>query len=242
MKEWSYHPSPAIQRSISENLTVFPRERDMTQTIVRFLWNIALRLFLKIYFRLQITGKEHLPRNQSYVLAANHSSHLDAMCLLSALPMKLIDRAFAVAAKDYFFASFWRSFLAAILFNALPFDRMDKKRQGLELCADVLNVSEQVLIMFPEGTRSMSGEIQPFKQGIGILTAGTERWVVPAYIQGAFAAWPKGSRLPLPKRVRVTIGEPLHFKDVARTPEGFLTVARQTGEAIKRLKDKNDED
>ncbi len=207
----------------------------MTHTFLRFFWNIILRVLLKGYFRLKIVGKKNLPQNKSFVLVANHSSHLDALVLLACVPLKLINRTFSVAAKDYFFTSLWRSLLAVIFVNALPFDRIDKKKESLELCADILNVGEHILIMFPEGTRSTTEDIQPFKKGIGILTASTDRLVVPAFIKGAFAAWPKGSSFPHPTNVQIFIGQAMQFLHIPRTEEGFWLVAQETEHAIKQL-------
>jgi len=235
MNPWTYDPSPAISQSLSEQFTVFPRERDLTHTILRIAWTLCVRAVLHSYFQLQIVGRERLPRSGSYVLAANHSSHLDAVSLSAALPIRSIHRAFAVAAKDYFFSSVWRSMFSAIFVNALPFDRTEEKRRSLELCADVLDVSDNVLVMFPEGTRSTTGEIQSFKKGLGVLTAGTDRLVVPAYIDGAFQAWPKGARMPRPRRVRVLIGEPIDFGHLPRTDEGFLQVAHDVEAAVRTL-------
>lgn len=235
MKPWSYDPSPAIQQSIAQQLAVFPRERDLTHATLRTLWSVCLRLSLKGYFRLAVIGRERLPTTGSFVLVANHASHLDALALLCALPIRTIHRTFAVAAKDYFFSSFARSFFSAVFINAIPFDRREKKRESLELCADVLDVAQRALIMFPEGTRSPTGEMQPFKKGIGILTAGTDRLVVPAYLQGAYAAWPKDTALPRPRRVRVFIGEPMSFRHVPRTDEGFAQVAREVEAAVRAL-------
>lgn len=235
MKPWSYDPSPALSQTLAEQLTVFPRERDLTHTMLRIAWTMCLRAVLYTYFRLQIIGRKRLPRGGRYVLVANHTSHLDVASLSAALPARSIHQTFAVAAKDYFFSSLWRSMFSAVFVNALPFDRVKHKRESLELCADVLDVSEQVLIMFPEGSRSPTGDIQPFRKGIGILTAGTDRAVVPAYIDGACHAWPKGVRLPRPRRVRVWIGDPMTFSHVPRTEEGFLQVAREVESAVKHL-------
>lgn len=235
MKEWQYHPSSLVNKSIAESLTVFPRERDMTCVILRVFWNLCLRVFLNIYFRLSITGKENLPSDKSFVFIANHSSHLDAVCLSAALPIKSINRTFSVAAKDYFFSSFCKSIFSSIFVNALPFDRQHKHKESLELCADVLNVSDQVLIMFPEGTRSLTGEIHPFRPGIGFLVAGTDRLVVPAYIDGAYQSWPKGSKVPKPGHVRVCLGKPLDFKGIERGKEGYETVAQLCESAVRNL-------
>ncbi len=238
MKPWVYDPSPAVHQDIAAQLTVFPREPDLSFSLLRRFWTIGLRCFLKLYFRLTIHGKENLPLDKSCVLVANHSSHLDAAALSAAFPLRLIDSTFAVAAKDYFFGSFFKSFFAAIFVNALPFDRKIHRRESLELCADTLGVSRCALIMFPEGTRSADGKLQEFKKGLGILTAGTDRIVVPAYIEGAFAAWPKGNVFPKPHRVTVHIGTPLTFKDAPRNEEGFKLVTRRAQAAVAELKPK----
>ena len=235
MNEWTYDPSPSIDKNINEQLTVFPREPDMTFSILRGIGTILLRGFLRIYFRLEISGRENLPRKESFVLIANHSSHLDAVALLAALPLRSIDQTFAVAAKDYFFSSLFRSFLATIFVNALPFDRRLRTRESLELCADVLNASKRALIMFPEGSRSVNGQLQPFKKGLGVLTAGTDRLVVPATIEGAFTAWPKGSVFPKPRKVRVIIGRPLTFKGLPRNENGYLEATLMAQEAVRAL-------
>ncbi|MCR4336949.1 MAG: 1-acyl-sn-glycerol-3-phosphate acyltransferase, partial [Candidatus Omnitrophica bacterium] len=230
------HPSPSINKSVGESLTIFPRERDMTCTILRVSWNFCLRAFLRIYFRLSIRGKENLPLGRSFVFIANHSSHLDAVCLSAALPISSINRIFSAAAKDCFFSSFFRSLFSVIFVNALPFDRQHQHKKSLELCADVLNVSDQVLIIFPEGVRSLTGEIQTFKPGIGLLVAGTDRLVVPAYIDGAHQAWSKGSKVPKQKSVRVLIGKPMVFKDVERDKKGYEKVAWFCQTAVQKLK------
>lgn len=235
-RAWSYQPSPAVAQSPAEQFTVFPRPRDMTCSLLRLIWGIWLRIWLRVYCRFTITGRAQLPSSGSFILISNHSSHLDAMILSSALPLKAIDRTFAAAASDYFFSSFWRSMLSATFINALPFDRLKHKRESLDICVDLLEEGDRTLIIFPEGTRSTTGEIQPFKHGIGILAAGKRYPVVPAYIDGAFRAWPRSSILPLPRRVKLIIGKPIAFDQVPRTKEGFAEAAETLERAVRELK------
>lgn len=236
MNQWKYETFSSLSFGLKEKLTIFPREKDMIFSGMRLVWNALMRLWLKCYFRLKIQGREHLPKDQSYILIANHASHLDAVCLSAALPIRSIETTFSLAAKDYFFNSFFRSFLAAVCINAIPFERKKSPRQSLELCADALAVSRQTLILFPEGTRSPDGEIQPFKGGLGFLTAGSSCLVVPAYIDGAFGAWPKESSIPKPKKIVLRIGKPLSFADVERTKEGFAQIAQRAQQAVIQLK------
>jgi 1-acyl-sn-glycerol-3-phosphate acyltransferase len=90
--------------------------------------------------------------------------------------------------------------------NALPFGRRMRVRESLTLCARLLAEPGHVLIIFPEGTRSRTGAMQPFKPGVGALLAETEVDVLPCYVEGAFRAWPKGRRVPRPRKVRLIIG------------------------------------
>ena len=85
--------------------------------------SLLTRGWLRAYHRLTVTGRDHLPSGESFVMVANHASHLDALCLLSALPLAKLHRAFPAAAQDYFFVNAPRVFLAAVVVNALPFQR-----------------------------------------------------------------------------------------------------------------------
>src|SRR5438309_2148379 len=172
METWRYEPVADLDQGLVERLRRFPREPDLTVYTLRSIAALALRAWLRTYHRLRIVGRENLPRDSSFVLVANHSSHLDTLCLLSALPLRKLHRAFPAAASDYFFQSVPRLWIAAVVVNALPFARQVHVRQSLSLCEELLKNPGTILIIFPEGTRSTTGEIREFKSGIGALVAG----------------------------------------------------------------------
>jgi 1-acyl-sn-glycerol-3-phosphate acyltransferase len=234
MKPWIYHPSPELPLTRHARLSVFPREPDMTRSLLRMAWTLGMRLFLRIYFRLRIRGREKLP-DVPFLMVANHSSHLDAVALSTVVPVRALNHTFAAAAHDYFFTSFLRASFAAVFINAVPFHRDRKAKQSLELCADLLSASDNVLIMFPEGTRSTTGEIQPFRRGVGELVAGTPRKVVPVYLDGAFRAWPKGNVFPKPRTVTIHIGDPVEFGDFTADKEGCSLIARELETMVRKL-------
>ena len=91
------------------------------------------------------------------------------------------------------------------------------RRQSLSLCRELLANPGNILIIFPEGTRSTTGEIGEFKSGIGALVAGRDVAVVPCFIDGTFRAWPKGKRFPRPRKVRLIVGEPRNYRDAEPT-------------------------
>jgi 1-acyl-sn-glycerol-3-phosphate acyltransferase len=157
MKTSNYDCACDIDQSLVNRLRRFPREPDMVVYGVRALIALIIRGWLRIYHRFEIVGHENLRTNRSLVIVANHSSHLDTLCLLAALPLRKLHRAFPAAAADYFFQSVPRTFIAAVVTNALPFARRVRVRRSLSLCSELLNDPENILIIFPEGTRSETG-------------------------------------------------------------------------------------
>jgi len=222
----------ALERRVVDRLRRFPREPDVVVYGFRSVVALLIRGLLRVYLRFEILGAENLPNDKSFVLVANHSSHLDSVCLLAALPLRRLHRAFPVAAADYFFRSLPRSWFASVVMNALPFGRQWRVRESLSLCRSLLAEPGNVLIIFPEGTRSRSGALQSFKPGIGALLAGREVSVLPCYLEGAFRAWPKGRRLPRPRKVRLLIGPPRDF----RGEEDASTVAAALRDAVEAVR------
>ncbi len=183
-------------------------------------------------------GTSRLPAAQKYrsfVLVANHSSHLDALCLLAALPLRKLHRAFPAAAADYFFESIPRTWFSAVIVNALPFARQVQIRQSLALCEHLLLNPGNVLILFPEGTRSMTGEVGRFKPGIGLLLAGRDLPVVPCYLDGAFRAFRKGQWVPRPRQITLRIGAPKNYSHVLPGKESACQIAEELRKAVLEL-------
>ncbi len=142
---------------------------------------------------------------------------------------------FPAAAKDFFFESLPRTAVAAMVVNALPFDRETNIRQSLALCRQLLENPGNVLLIFPEGTRSTTGEMGEFKPGIGLLLAGTDLPVVPCRVDGAFAALPKGRLFPRPRHVSLTIGIPRNYSHFQRGKEAAQHISRDLREAVMQL-------
>src|SRR5262245_52935571 len=208
MEQWHYDSAAYFDPALMEKLRLFPRRLDILVRILRSLVAVVLRCWLRVYHGLTIVGQQNLPAEGSFLLIANHASHLDTLCLLAALPLSRLHCAFPVAAKDYFCVNGLRAVLAAVVVNALPFDRLFAPWQSLSVCAHLLQKPGNILILFPEGTRSGGFEPNEFKPGVGLLAAGCGIPVVPCHLAGTHAALPKGAWCPRPKAVRVTIGAP----------------------------------
>jgi len=236
MKKWHYDSASDLDQTLVERLRRFPREPDMLVYGVRSLAALLIRAWLRAYHRFEIIGHEHLRTNRSFVVVANHCSHLDTLCLLAALPLRKLHRAFPAAAADYFFQSVPRIWIAAVVVNALPFSRQTHVRQSLSICRELLANPGNVLIIFPEGTRSQTGETRDFKSGIGALVAGRDVNVFPCYLQGAFGAWPKGRRLPRPGKVRLIVGAPRNYQAHGSEKSDVCAIASELCDAVKELR------
>ncbi len=235
MDPWHYEISEQLDKSIVERLRQFPREPDLLVFGLRSAAAILLRGWLRTYHRLTIVGRENLPREGSYIIVANHASHLDTPAILSALPLRKLHRVIPAAAKEYFFVTAPRTALAAIVVNALPFDRYSNIRQSLGLCRALLDNPGNILLIYPEGTRSTTGEIGEFRPGISLLLAGRDLPVVPCYLDGAFAAWPKGAAIPRPRKLRLMIGQPRCYTNLRRGKEASETICRDLRDAVLAL-------
>lgn len=235
MKEWEYQPPPDIDATLAETLQNFPREPRMLPYTLRSIAALLLRGWMRVYHRLQIDGREHLPEEGSYILVCNHTSHLDTLCMMCAVPMKKIHRTFPAAAADYFFSSLPRSAVSAILINALPFNRKLKGAESLAVCSKLLENEGNVLIIFPEGTRTTTGEMGRFRSGIGRLVAGTDLVVLPCHLAGGVKAWPKGKLFARPKKLHLRVGAAQSYGKSEKSAASVKAICEDLQERVASL-------
>lgn len=235
MNAWQYQVAPDFSQSLAHRWASVARRPDVLCYALRAAGAIAIRAALATYFALRIHGRDNLPSRGSFVMVANHASHLDALCLLAALPLEKLHHAHPAAAADYFFQSPAAGALSGVFMNALPFSRKEHIRQTLNSYRNLLSKDGNILILFPEGTRSTTGEIGQFKGGIGQLVAGTLVPVVPCYLDGAHKAWPKRKWLPRPRTLTLTIGQPMLFAHLERCRQTSTQVAIELETAVRTL-------
>lgn len=219
--DWRYEPAADLNKSLADQLRDFPREPHLWVYLLRSLCALAIRTWLRIYHRFEVRGIEHLPLGKSFIMVANHQSHLDALSLTASIPLRYLHRVFPAAAADYFFTTLPRSAFSSVVINSLPFDRKHGAAESLSLCRRLLETDGNVLIIFPEGTRNPSGKLGRFRSGVGRLAEGTDILVVPCFLEGAYEAFPKGAALPRPSKVVLHIGEPRSY---GKLPVGKPTV------------------
>lgn len=168
---------------------------------------------------------------------ANHTSHLDAVVLWSALPRALRERTRPIAAADYWSRGL-RRYLATRVFGAILIPRGEPGRSDAEREAAARVAIEATVaglgapadrcsaILFPEGTRSLDGRLQAFKSGVYYLCrARPDLELVPVWLENLGRILPKGGLAPVPFVASATFGPPLSLDD-GEEKEAFLTRLR----------------
>ena len=213
--------------------------RSLLAYPIRWTIRSGLDLLTTSYLRVEGKGIENVPRVGPFILAPNHTSHLDTLAITRALRGK---RAFKVAgAADYFFRNRLTSWLFGHVFDVIPFDRQAGGMDGLVSCIHTLQSRKargNGLVFYPEGTRALDGRLQPFGVGVGVVAVETGAPVIPVWIAGAFALLPKGQGLPRPGKLRVTFGKPVWpgaVPDSGNRYAAYLETTRRIERAVKEL-------
>jgi len=199
----------------------------------------------RVFAHLRVAGLEHLRDLEGpVVFASNHQSHLDVPVILAALPGRWRSRAAPAMQKEFFKAHFFPReysrrarfkesllyYLAAFYFNAFPLPQREAgARQTLQYIGELTGEGWSIVI-FPEGMRSETGNIRPFRGGIGMIGSRLELPVVPVRIDGADRVLHQTWRMARPGRVLVTFGAPLRLRG-----DDYAALASKVEEAVRTL-------
>jgi len=169
------------------------------------------------------------------VYFANHTSHLDAIVIWSALPPEVRSLTRPVAAKDYWTAGRVRQYLATQVFNALLIDRTEIKVHQSPVDVMIREIGHRYsLIVFPEGGRSSGQEIGEFKSGLYYLCKKRpDLELIPVYIDNMNRILPRGEVLPVPLLTCLSFGPPI-WLEAGEPKVDFLRRAR---DAVRRMKE-----
>lgn len=176
-------------------------------------FEVFCKTVFKIYCPLSIAGRENLPE-PPFLICSNHASHLDSAMLMAATgyPFKKIG---LVAAKEYFFDQSHRYYLHFMM-NLIPIARGMGARaikDSIIACRSFLESGGYTIIIYPEGTRSMTGKIARFKEGAAILSHDLDIPLVPACVIGSNLTLPKGAYMIRPQKIGVRFGKPFKVTD-----------------------------
>jgi long-chain acyl-CoA synthetase len=209
----------------------------------------ALLLLLKLIrvlawpgVRIELTGAEHLPAKGPYLLSPNHQSYLDPFVLLSALPFRSARQLFFVGATEYFETRATRWLARQV--NLAPVDPDAGLVPAMQVGAYGLRRG-RVLVLFPEGERSIDGTVKHFKKGAAILAHHLQLPIVPVAIEGLHQVWPRNRPLAwrrlLPgagTRVHLAIGQPIQpdaRANDASSQQVYAALTTRLRDAVERM-------
>ncbi len=173
---------------------------------------------------LTIDGRENIARHKGgAIIIANHSSHFDTPVVLAALPERLRSRTLIAAAADKFYGSRKkRTWWYSLFLNTFPVHRGGGSKQ-LEYPLSLLKSGWSVII-YPEGGRSKSGQVQKFKAGPAIMAMQAGVPVIPIFIEGLRNVMPKGQRTPQPAAVTARIGHPVSLVGIDSISDATMLI------------------
>ena len=153
----------------------------------------------------KVLGRGNVPHHTNAIIVANHCSHLDVGLIKYALG-EYGETIVSAGARDYFFQDTLRATYFENFTHVVPFDRHDSVRKSLDLFVRLLKQGKRVVI-FPEGTRSVTGRMGAFKPGLGLLVQASRTGILPVYLSGTHKSMPKGTMLPKREPMQARIGQ-----------------------------------
>lgn len=213
LRGWAYSAPGRVLRSFFQRVVLFPAMGFVSPSTVR--------------------GKQNLDgASGPVIVVANHVSHMDTPTVLKTLPGRIRRRLVVAAARDYFYGGKLKGALVSACFATIPFDRGDGSAESVRSCVQILKEGWS-LLLFPEGTRSATGELGRVRHGAAVLAVEAGVPVLPVVVHGLASVMPKGSSIPLPGGLVVDVGEliPVGAQD------GVGEVHERVDAALRRLSD-----
>jgi len=192
-------------------------ERSPTQRIWYRFMRMLCRLTAVVMFRLRIEGGQHEPCEGGVLVVSNHQSHLDPVLVGVACRRQL-----NFLARETLFDFAPLGWLIRSL-GGVPINREGSGLSGLKETLKRLKRQEMVLV-FPEGTRSADGQLRPLKPGFCTLARRGKVAVLPVAVTGAYQAWPRRRRFPRPGRVQLRFGPVITDTEVQALTDDELVI------------------
>ncbi len=241
-KKLADEPRAEEKKDADEDIYIPGIVRDAGNAIV----NLATDALYDRVLETQIEGEGNVPQHVNFIVAPNHTSHLDTGLVKKALGKDVAEQTVAVAAADYWFDTKYKRAYMNNFTTLVPIERTGSLRQSLRHVTQILNEGYNALI-FPEGGRQESGQIAEFKPIIGYLALNQKIGILPIYIWGTYKAFPKGMIIPpresIGAKIGAKVGRFLEYDDLAKMTEGvpnteaYRLIAARVQHEIENMRD-----
>lgn len=187
---------------------------------------LVLRIVMRLLFKLRVRGLENLPDNTPFVLTPNHTSYMDAITIAASLSYAQMRQTYWAGSVDVMFQHPIMRLISR-LSQTMPIagDEVGTKRSSLAFAAITLKRKKN-LVWFPEGRISTTGELLPFRQGLGMVLEHHPAAVVPVLIRGTYEALPPERAIPRPHPISITFGKAYRPHELVQQGTGDAAAAR----------------
>ena len=186
----------------------------MNSLLRHLLYFLVIWPLVTIILGFNIRRKSLLPTKGPCILVSNHNSHLDTVVLMTLFPIKLLNRIRPVAAADYFLRNPFVTWFSTKIVGIIPIKRSIRsvtEGHPLDPIVDALE-SEDIVVIFPEGTRGEPEELSKFKTGIAHLAKRfPDVPVTPIYMHGLGKSLPRGEALLVPFFIDIFVGDAIKW-------------------------------
>ncbi|MFH2137473.1 MAG: AMP-binding protein [Candidatus Omnitrophota bacterium] len=199
-----------------------------------------LKIIFSVFWKFRVTGVNNLPPEEAFILCPNHASYLDGFLIICAVPGWLRKKLFFLGLRAYFEIKFLRGLVKLI--KVIPIDPVVHMIDAMRACAYILR-NQQTVCIFPEGGRSIDGEIKEFKKGIGILAKELNIRLIPVGLKGSYEAWPRTKKFPRLYPVEVIFGAPCDKEELRKqgrqlgAKDDYEAIAVAIREKVSKLKE-----
>ncbi len=233
---------PKVEERAEDEIFIPSIVRRLGNQVIDFAQDKLYDTVLKT----KIEGEANVPQHTNFIVAPNHASHIDTGLVKKALGKDVAEQTVAVAAADYWFDTKYKRAYMNNFTTLIPIERTGSLRQSLRHVTEILKEGYNTLI-FPEGTRTTTGEMSEFKPIIGYLALNEKIGILPIYIWGTYEAFPKGMTIPakdsLGAKVGAKVGRFLEYDELREMTKGvpnteaYRLIAARVQHEIQNMRD-----
>lgn len=208
------------------------------ESTATFILHSMIFVLMKLLFGIRVRGLENLTAGGNFIFAPNHASYIDAFAFGAALPYRFLANTYWAAWTGIAFSNPLVRSLSR-LGRLIPIDADHALLSSIALAITVLK-RQKNLVWFPEGRRTLTGDLITFRPGIGVLMQHSSIPVVPVYLHGTAQALPAGSWLIRPNLITVVFGKPERLDDLCQSgdqelrPEKIASVIRERVQDLRQ--------
>jgi long-chain acyl-CoA synthetase len=224
-----------------ENLDKLDLSPGIFAWIGGFLFLLPFYIFFKFFYRLKVEGKENVSDIKRHILYVNHTSYFDGLLVGASLPRFPKLDMFFIGFRPYFNVMIIRNLIK--IGRIIPLDFASHLTEALRSCYYVLD-NEKNLCIFPEGMRTLDGNVGEFKKGFGILAKESNAKLVPVVLEGVYEAWPRTSKFPKRHPIKVRFGRALDIEGLEKkglqegASDGYHAICIAARQALIEMKER----